>query len=166
MNNTNPAETFTPFLPSTFNSPEDEDTFKRWIGEKLTLFSDVINDKTIGVFTDTVSSLNGLKASYDTTSKTRTGYNYLARIASYPANGVLVLAVPPMMNPQFAVFQVWGSASKVPTTPGTGDYFSYMAKGDTRISFTFTDQAITVTTNALGAGYSGFICIVYVADGT
>ena len=162
----NPQDLFSPFLPATYTIPEDADRLTTFLVDKLSNFADVINDKKIGVYTQSVSSLNGNKFVYDTTSRVRTGYQYLARVASYPANSSLVLPPPPNINNQFAVFQVWGSASKPATTPGTADYFSFYGEGNSKISFTFSDQAITITTTALGSGYSGFICVDYVADGS
>ena len=161
----NPSELFSPFLPATYTIPEDPDRLTTFLVDKLSLFAEVINDKNIGVWTDTVSSLNGNKFSYDTTSKVRTGYNYLARIDSYPSSGTIVLPVPPNFNSQFALFQAWGSASLPATTPGTGNFFSFMSQGDSRISFVFTDQSITITTTALGSGYSGFLCVSFISDG-
>ena len=162
---TNPQSTFSPFLPATFTVPEDEDRLRTFLVDNLSAISDVVNDKKIGVFVDTVSIENGNKFSYDTTKRTRSGYQYLARIVSYPANGVIVLPPPPLFNNQCIVFQVWGSASKPFTTAGTGDYFSFYGEGNSKITFTFTDTAITVTTVGLGAGYTGFIIVDYIVDG-
>ena len=163
----NPREAFSPFLPATFNVPTEEDRLDVYLVDKLSQFSDVINDKTIGIFTQNVGLVNGNSYAYDTTSKTRTGYQYLARIASYPSNGSITLPPPPNLNNQVVIAQAWGSASKPPTsTPGTGDYFSFFGSGNPKITFTFSDTAIVVTTSGLGSGYSGFIFVVYIPDGS
>lgn len=164
MSTPNPSELFSPFLPSTFNVPEEEDRLNPYLGDKFSQFSDVINDKRIGGFTQDVETQNGQKIAYDVVSKVRSGYQFLARIKSYPANGTIVLPII-FINSQFRVFQVWGSASKPPTTPGTGDYITYVNQGNPKIFFTFTDQSITVTTVGLGTGYDGFIIIDYIKDG-
>lgn len=161
----NPIEIFTPFLPSTFNVPEEKERLKLWLGEKFSQVSDVVNDKKIGAYTQSVSSQNGNKFSYDTTSKIRNGFQYLLRIPSFPNTSSATYPVPPEMSAQFAIFQIWGSASKAATTPGTADYFSFYGSGNPKITFTFSDLAIVVTTTLDMTAYSGFICIDFIADG-
>lgn len=161
----NPMEPFTPFLPTTFNIPLNDENKIVFFSNTLANFADVINDKKIGAYVQSTTTLNGNKFSYDTTRKIRNGYQFIARVTAYPSAGVLVLPVPAELNEQFVVFQVWGSASKPKTTAGTGDYFSFFGEGNSKITFTFTDQAITVTTTGLGVGYSGFICVDFIADG-
>jgi len=163
----NPINLFTPFLPSTYDVPNEEDRLHSFLEDKFSQFADVINDKTIGAFTQSVENLNGNKFAYDTTSKVRSGYQYLVRIANYPSSGTLTLSPPPNINPQFVIFQAWGSASKPPSAlnAGDGDFFSFFGSGNPKITFTFSDTSIVVTTTALGTGYSGFICITYIRDG-
>jgi hypothetical protein len=162
----NPMESFTPYLPTTFNVPEENDRIRTFLYDRFAHISDVVNDKVIGAFTQNTVSQNGKKYSYDTTKKVREGSQYLIRIPSYPSAGVLNLSPPPNINQQFVVFQVWGSASKPPTTLGTGDYFSFYGSGNPKITFTFSDTAIVVTTVGLGTGYSGFICVDFISDGS
>ena len=162
---TNPIEPFTPFLPSSYNMPEEEDRWSEWLGSNFSDISDVVNDKKIGAYTQSTENLNGEKWSYDTTSKVRSGYQAVARITSFVSQSI------PMpigdVNPQFVISHVWGSASKPCTAvgAGNGDYFSFMAMGDSRISFTMSDTTITITTDGARAAYSGFIVIEYIRDG-
>ena len=159
---TNPSELFTPFLPSTFNVPEEDDRLKIFLVDKLSMFSDVINDKTIGLFVQNSENFNGEKWFYLTTGVTRNGYQSILYLPSV-ISGTYPLPIS-NVNDQFVVTQVWGSASLSPTTPGTGNYFSFMAQGDSRISFTMSDQSITITAAGLSA-YTGFIVIKYLRDG-
>lgn len=162
---TNPIEPFSPFLPSTFNIPEEEDRLKTWLGEKFSQTADCVNDKKIGAYTQDAESLNGEKWSYDTTKKVRNGYQVVARIQSF-INQTIPLPVGDV-NPQFVVSLVYGSASRPCTSVGAGDgdYFSFMAAGDTRISFTMSDTQIIITTDGMRAAYSGFIVIEFIRDG-
>jgi len=162
----NPTNQFTPFLESTYNIPEEADRLRPYLNDKLSQISDVVNDKVIGAWTQSASSQNGRKYFYDTTSRLRNGMQFLARIESYPAAGSITLPVPKEMSSQFVVFQVWGSASKPPTSmPGTGDFFSFFGSGNPKITFTMTDQDIVITTVGLGTGYSGYICVDFIPDG-
>jgi len=163
----NPQEIFTPFLPSTFNIPEEEDRLDVFLVDTLCDFSDVINDKKIGVYLQSAETLNGNKIFYDDPKITRNGYQFLSRIVSYPANGTITLPVPPNIDPHFVVFNVWGSASKPPsaTGAGDGDFFSFYSQGNAKVTFTMSDLDITLTTTALGTGYTGFIIIDYIRNG-
>lgn len=164
----NPQNDFTPFLPSTYNIPEQDEHIKNYLGDRLSIFSDVINDKKIGMYVQDAENFGGHKVFYDTTKILRNGYQFLARIQNYPANGVIVLNPPPNINEQFVIWNIWGSASKPPTSlgAGDGDFFSYNNEGNSKITFTMTDLAITVTTVGLGSGYSGYIVLEYLRDGT
>jgi hypothetical protein len=171
---TNPIEPFSPFLPSTYNIPEEEDRRRTFLVDKFSNFADVINDKKIGIYLQAAETLNGNKWFYLTTDRTRNGYQALAYIPSLPNNTTLTLTIftnpqYPIMdvNPQFVVSHVWGSASKPCSAVGAGDgdYFSYMAQGDSRISFTMSDTTIIITTTTDLSGYSGFIVIEYIRDG-
>lgn len=172
---TNPIEPFSPFLPTTYNIPDEEERWKVFLVDRLSVFADVINDKHIGTYRQDAEVQNGHKFFYDTPKKTRNGFQVIARIPEFPNSGVLLLnatsspAYPLIdINPQFVVTQVWGSASKPCSAVGAGDgdYFSFMAQGDTRISFVMTDMAITITTTIDMTAYSGFIIIEFLRDGT
>lgn len=163
----NPSELFSPFLPTTYNVPEEEDRRKSFLVDNFSTMADVINDKKIGAYTQATESFNGNKFSYDTTSKVRNGYQALVRIKSYPNTGVMTVSPPMDINPQFVVSNMWGSASKPPTKTGAGDgnYFTFQSSGNPLISFTMTDMAIVITTTADLSAYSGFIIIEYIRDG-
>lgn len=164
-NPTNPQELFTPFLPATFNIPEEDDRLKTFLNDKLSAISDVTNDKKIGMYVDKAENFNGEKWHYDTTKKIRNGFQAIARITSFIPQ---VIDLPIQnVNPQFIVSHVWGSAS-LPCTDvgaGDGDYFSFMAQGDARIQFSMSDTSLTITTNGTTAAYQGFIVIEYIRDG-
>jgi hypothetical protein len=171
----NPIQPFSPFLPSTYNFPQDEDRHKVFLTETFNQISDVVNDKKIGAYTQVAENQNGNKFFYDTTKRVRNGFQTLARIPSFPNSGTLTLTVKTMpqypltdVNPQFVVSHVWGSASKPcsAVNAGDGDYFSFMNQGDSRISFILSDTQIIITTTTDLSGYSGFIFIEYIRDGT
>lgn len=171
-NPTNPAEPFTPFLPATFNIPEEQDRLSSFLVDTFSSITDVLNDKKIGMYVQTAENFNGNKYFYKTTGVTRNGYQTIAYIPSYPNTSSLVLTSSsnpqfPLtnVNNEFVVTHVWGSASKPPTTAGTGDYFSFMAQGDSRISFTLSDTTLTITTTVDMSAYSGFIAIEYLRNG-
>jgi len=162
---TNPQNDFTPFLPVTYDFPKEDDLAAEFICENFARFSDVVNDKKIGAYTQSAESQNGEKWAYDTTKKIRNGFQAIARVTSF------VPQVIPMpignINPQFIISHVWGSAS-LPCTSvraGDGDYFSFFSQGNVRIQFTMSDTLITITTNGTTAAYSGFIVIEYIRDG-
>lgn len=161
----NPIEIFTPFLPSTYNIPEDEDREKVFLVDTFSNFADVINDKKIGAYTQSAESFNGEKWGYDTTKKIRNGYQIVVRIKSF-VNESITLPIT-NVNPEFVISLVYGSASLPCTSVGAGDgdYFSFMAQGDARISFTMSDTAINITTDGSRASYNGFIVIHYIRDG-
>lgn len=161
----NPSELFSPFLPATYDTPNEEDRLDVFLVEKLSAFADVINDKQIGAYTEGISNINGNKFGYDTTSKVRTGYQYLIRIKSFPNAGSATFSLPPEYTPQFALFIAWGSASKSATAAGNGDYFSFFSEGNSKVTFTITDLIVTVTTTINMTAYSGFICIDFIPDG-
>jgi hypothetical protein len=174
---TNPIELFTPFLPSTYDVPNEKDRLDAFLVEKFCNFADVINDKKIGAYTQEAENLNGEKWIYKVVSKVRSGYQAIAYIASYPNSGVLTLTLTSTpafpisnINSQFVITNLWGSASKPCTDPdnttnGNGDYFSFYSQGDTRVSFTMSNKQIIITTTTNLSAYSGFIVIEYVRDG-
>lgn len=161
----NPINLFTPFLPSTYNLPEEEDRFKEWLGSNLSTISDVTNDKKIGSYTQDAESFNGEKWIFDTTKKIRNGYQSILRIPSF-VTGIYPLPIN-NVNPQFIVTHVWGSASLPCTTVGSGDgrYFSFYGQGNTDIQFIMSDTQISLTATAPMVDYSGFVVIEYLRDG-
>jgi hypothetical protein len=171
---TNPSELFSPFVPAVVVVPQEQDRLSVFLTDKLSQFADVINDKTIGTFTQVTEAFNGEKWIYDTTKKLRNGYQAIARIPSFPNAGILVLTLTsnpkfPISNitPQFVITHVWGSASRpcTATGAGDGDYFSFMNRGDPRIIWDMSDTTITITTTVDLSAYSGFLVIQYLRDG-
>ena len=162
---TNPSNLFTPFLPGTYNIPEEDDRQRVFLNDKLSALSDVVNDKKIGAYTQDTENLNGNKFVYDTTKITRNGYQSIARITSFVAQ---TIPMPiPNINPQFVISLAYGSAS-LPCSDvgaGDGDYFSFFGQGDARIQFVMTDVDITITTDGARAAYQGFIVIEYIRNG-
>ena len=161
----NPSNDFSPFLPSTYNMPEEQDRISDFVGKTFSELSDTINDKVIGMFIQDSSTFNGHKYFYDTTQKLRNGFRFILRVTSYPNVSTLVLPLPEIFTNQFIVTQVWGSASLPPTTPSTGEYFSFFSEGDSRITFVMTDTEVTITTTADMRSYSGNIIVDYIKDG-
>lgn len=160
-----PSDLFTPFLPSTYNVPQEEDRLDVFLTDKLSVFADVINQKKIGQYVQDAENFNGENWFYDTTKKNRNGYQAIARITSF-VSGAIPMPIP-NVNPEFIITHVWGSAS-LPcsaTGAGDGDYFSFMAAGDPRISFTMSDTTITITATAPMSAYNGFIVVEYLRAG-
>ena len=124
--------------------------------------------------TNPQENLNGSKWFYNTTSKTRSGYQALAYIPSFPNSGVITLTLKstpqfpiPNINPQFVISHAWGSASKPCSAVGAsdGDYFSFYSQGNSKVMFTMSDTEIVLTTTIDMRAYSGFIIIEYIRDG-
>lgn len=171
----NPMEPFSPFLPTTYNIPEEDDRIKTFLNDNFARFSDVINDKKIGIYMQAAETLNGNKFFYKVTSVTRNGYQVLAYIPSLPNNTTLTLTATstpqfPLtdINNQFVITNIWGTASKPPTAlgAGNGDYFAYYSQGNAKISFTMSDTQIVITSTTNLSAYSGFIIIEYLRNGT
>lgn len=171
----NPQEPFTPFLPTTYNIPEEDDRGKAFLQDQFAQFADVVNDKKVGVYVEETSVLNGNKHWYGNTRITRNGYQSFVFIRSLPNAGVMVIDANsnpafPIENiqPEFLMWHVWGTASLPPsaTLAGDGDFFSFMAQGDTRISFTMTDTVLTITTTVDLSSYYGFIICEFIRAGT
>ena len=171
---TNPQNDFTPFLPSTYNIPEEDDRLKEYLGTTFSDFSDVINDKKIGAYVQAVPQQNGEDWSYITTSKIRNGFQSIAYIPSLPNAGILVLTrstIPQYpidnINNQFVISMSYGTASRPCSAVGAGDgdYFTYMNRGDPRISWDMSDTTITITTTVDLSAYSGFIVVHFIRDG-
>lgn len=162
---TNPGELFTPFLPTTYNVPEEDDRQKIFLQDTFNNFADIVNDKMIGSFTQNSENFSGATFIYDSTKSQRNGYQVIARILSFvpqtiplPVNNV---------NPQFIMTHVYGTAS-LPCSAvgaGDGDYFSFFCEGSPRIQFSVSDTQIVITTNGTTAAYQGFIILSYVRDG-
>lgn len=170
----NPQEPFTPFLPTTYNIPEEEDRGKTFLQDQLAQFADVVNDKKIGTYLQAAETLNGEKWFYNTTRITRNGYQAIAYIPSFPNAGTLTLTATTTpqypitdINDQFVVTHVWGSASLPCSAVGAGDgnYFSFMNEGDSRVTFTMSDTQIVITTTTNLSAYSGFIVIEFLRNG-
>lgn len=172
MNNLNDQNS--PFLPSTYNVPEEDDRLSVWLVDRFSNFANSINDKKIGNYTQDTERQNGEKWKYLDTKKTRTGYQAIAFIPSYPNASTLTLTLTSRpkfpisnINPQFVISKVYGNANKpcTKTGAGDGDYFSFMAQGDSRISFTMSDTQIVITTTTDLTAYQGTIVIEYIRDG-
>jgi len=165
MTPTNPGELFTPFLPTTYNVPEEDDRQKIFLQDTFNNFADVVNDKSIGAFTESLEEFNGEKWIYDNTRTLRNGYQAIARIKSFIPQ-TIPLPVG-NVNPQFIMTHTWGTASLPCTGVGIGDgnYFSFFCEGDLRIQYTVSDTQIVITTNGTTPNYQGFIVIQYVRDG-
>lgn len=171
---TNPIEPFTPFLPSTYNLPEEDDRFRTWLGEKFSQQSDVINDKRIGVVSQSAENFSGGKLFYRTTQITRNEYQTLVYIPSLPnaTTQTIGLTGTPLypianVNPELVVTNLYGTASLPPTSVGAGDgdYFSFMTEGNSQISFTMSDTQIVIVTLVDLSAYIGLIFINYVRNG-
>ncbi len=165
MTSINPNSRYSPFLPTTFDFPDEEEGVSYFVTDNFAAFADVINDKTIGSFTEKTEAFNGEKWSYDTTRKVRNGFNAIARITSFVPQVIPNPIVD--VGPQLIMTHVWGTAS-LPCTAvgaGDGDYFSFYSQGDLRIQFTVSDTIITITTNGTTASYQGFIVLQYLRDG-
>lgn len=170
---TNPQELFTPFLPTTFEVPEEvgRDAF---LSDNLCRFADIINDKTIGIYLQAAETFNGQKWWYKSTKINRNGYQAIAYIPAFPNTGTLTLTrntdpqYPiPNVNPEFVVTDVWGSASRPCSAigAGDGDYFSFFSEGNSKITFTMSDTKIVITATTDMTAYSGFIIVEYLRNG-
>ena len=178
---TNPAEIFSPFIPTTFNIPEDPDTFNNFLQDQFARHADVINDKKIGVYVEETPTLNGNKHWYANTKVTRNGYQSFVFINGlpngtlpFPANTLVINAATtpayPIndVQPEFLMWHLWGTASKPPSTTGAGnaDFFSFSNQGDSRISFVVSDTTITITTTVDLSLYYCFIVFEFIRAGT
>lgn len=170
----NPSELFTPFLPTTFNVPEEEDRLKVFLVDRFANYADVINDKKIGIYSQASENFNGNKFFYKTTKVTRNGYQAIAFIPSLPNATTLTLTLSstptypvPNINNEFVITNLWGTASLPPTSTGAGDgdFFKYNNQGDSRISFTMSDIVIVITSTINLSAYSGFIVVEYLRNG-
>lgn len=161
----NPFELFTPFIPTTWNIPEEEDRRRVFLVDTFSTISDVLNDKKIGMYVQSFGNFNGEKWIYDTPKKVRNGFQAIARVPSFVSTTIPLPITD--VNPQFVITLAYGVASKPCSAVGAGDgdYFSFFSQGNTRIGFTLSDTTITIVTNGSTAAYSGFIVIHYLRDG-
>jgi len=175
----NPADPFSPFLPSTYNIPEDDDRHDVFLQDVFSLHADVINDKSIGTMVQGNPNFAGGKWWYKDPKITRNEYQVFAYIPSYPAIGVLTLTLTdedpnkvfPIagIDPEFVITLSYGTASKPCSAVGAGDgdYFTFMNQGDSRVSWTMSDTTITITVTGVVdmSAYSGFIVIKFLRNG-
>ena len=170
----NPQELFTPFLPSTYNIPEEEDRQKTWFGETFSQFSDVINDKKIGTIAQATENFSGGKWFYKVTGITRNEYQAICYIPSLPNTTTVTIGLTgtpqyPIanVNNQLVITQLYGTASRPPSQTGAGDadYFSFLNQGDARVSFTMSDMAIALVTTTDLSKYTGLIYVSYLRNG-
>ena len=165
MTSINPNSRASPFLPTTFDYPKEDAGIGYFITDNLSRFADIINDKTIGSFTDQTESFNGEKWAYDTTRKVRNGFTSIYRITSFVPQ---TLAIPIVnVGPQLVMTMAYGTASLPCSAIGAGDgvYFSFFSQGDARIQFQLSDTTLTITTNGTTASYQGYIVLRYLRDG-
>lgn len=174
---TNPADPFTPFLPSTFNPPEEDDRHDIFLQDTFSNMADVINDKSIGTFVQGRENFNGEKWWYKDPKITRNGYQTFCYIPSFPNATTMTFTLgnadPNLtfpitgINNEFVITLSYGTASKPPSAigAGDGDYFTFMNQGDTRVSWTMSDITIVVTTTVDMRAYSGFLVIKYLRNG-
>lgn len=167
----NPSELFTPFLPFTYTIPEEEDRLNAFLVDQLSEFSDVINDKKIGVIVQSSENFSGGKYFYKNTAVNRNEYQVLVYIPSFIPQTLTLTTLNPYpiqnVNPELIMTLVYGTASLPCTATGAenGDYFSFMGQGDSRIQFTMSDTQIVITTDGARASYSGFIICTYLRNG-
>jgi hypothetical protein len=177
MTPTNPIELFTPFLPTTYDFPKEESEHDRFILEHFTQIADVTNDKKIGSYVYAAENFNGNKFQYKTvlrksTKHVRNGYQAITYFPSLVSGTYTALTTPqyPLVNVnnQLVITMLYGTASRPPTAVGAndGDYFSYFSQSDPRITFTFSDTTIVITTTTDLSMYSGFIVCEFLRDGT
>ncbi len=175
---TNPADPFTPFLPSTFNPPEEDDRHDIFLQDTFSNFADCINDKTIGTMVVGNENFGGGKWWYIDTKITRNTYQTFCYIPSLPNAGAISFTIgnadPNLeypiskINEEFVITLTYGTASKPPSAVGAGDgdYITYNNRGDPRIFFDMSDTVITITTTVDMTLYSGFLVIYFIRNGT
>ena len=164
----NPSNLFSPFLPTTYNFPEDDSRVPEFVQSNLANHSDVINDKRIGLFLDYSETFNGETWFYKTTNITRNGYSVIAYIPILPNAGVLVIPNPiKQANPELVMTNIYGTASRPCSAIGANDgiYFTFMSQGDTRISFVATDTIITLTSTVDLRAYRCFMVLEFLRNG-
>lgn len=158
-------ETFTPFLATDNNVPEEQDRLRTYLIDTFSRITYAVNPKKIGLYA-TAESLNGENWQYGNTTaqvkKTRNGYQIISFVPSLVSQ---TISQPvPNIDGNFIMTLCFGTATKPKTTAGTGDYFSFMSEGDSRISFTISDTSIIITAAGLSA-YQGYIVQEYIKAG-
>lgn len=170
----NPREPFTPFLPTTYNVPQEQDRLNVYLVDRFSNFADVINDKKIGAYIQSTENQNGEKWFYKITNITRNGYQTMAYIPSLPNSTSITLRLNTMpqfpienIDTNFVITDMIGTASKPPSAigAGDGDFFSFVNEGNSKISFTMSDKEIVITSTTNLSGYIGIIKIEYLRNG-
>jgi hypothetical protein len=168
---TNPTNAFSPFLSTTYNIPEEDDSIKNFLNDTFSRFADLINDKKIGTVVQADENFSGGKWFYKTTKIIRNEYQTIAYIPSWIPQTLTLTSTPQFpiqdINVEFVITQVYGSASLPPSATGVGDgdYFSFYGAGNPRIQFTMSDTKIVISTDGSTEAYSGFIVITYIRNG-
>lgn len=166
-----PSELFTPFLSSTDNIPQEQDRLNTFLVDKMAVYADVINQKKIGQYVQAAENFNGNIFFYRVTNITRNGYQAMMYLPSLLAGTYTRDTIPtfpvPNINDEFVISDLWGTASLPPTATGAedGDYFKFNNQGDSRISFTFSDTTIVITTTTDLSAYIGLIFVEYIRNG-
>lgn len=173
----NPADPFSPFLPTTYNIPEEDNRHDIFLQDTFSGMADVINDKSIGTMIQGKESFDGEKWWYKSTKITRNGYQTFCYIPSFPNTTTLTFTLgdsnPNLdypitgVDPEFVITLTYGTASKPPTSKGAGDgdYFTFLNDSDPRVTWTMSDNVIVVTTAVDLTAYSGFLVIKYLRNG-
>lgn len=170
----NPREPFTPFLPTTYNVPQEQDRLNVYLVDRFSNFADVINDKKIGAYIQSTENQNGEKWFYKITNITRNGYQTMAYIPSLPNSTSITLRLNTMpqfpienIDTNFVITDMIGTASKPPSAigAGDGDFFSFVNEGNSKISFTMSDTEIVITSTTNLSRYIGIIKIEYLRNG-
>ena len=171
----NPSELFSPFLPTTYNIPEEDDRLRTFLVDRFSTMSDVVNDKRIGNYAQAAENFNGTKWAFGSTKIVRNGYQAIAYIPSLPNATTLIIDLTttptypvPNVNDEFIITHCWGSASRpcTETGAGDGDYFSFYSEGNSKITFTMSDTMITLISTVDLSEYIGIIVVEYIRNGT
>ncbi len=157
---------FSPFLPTTQNIPQEEESFNYFLNDQFARLADVINDKTIGIFS-TSEQQNGEKWLYgSTTVQVKKIRNGLQTIIFIPS--LITESIPnPVQNidDNFIMTFAYGTASRLKTSTVTGSYFSFMGDGDSRVQLDITDTFVNIATNGTVSAYQAFIVMEYIKSG-
>lgn len=161
----------TPFLPTSIIIPEEEDRLSVFLVDILTDTTYALNNKTIGIFSS-VEKYNGENWNYGSTTaqvkKVRNGFQIIIYIPSLPNTNILELDQTIRgINENFIMTLCYGTASQLvnSNTSTPGDYFSFMNKGDSRISFTISDTQVIITTTTDLSTYQAYIVMEYIKAG-
>ena len=162
------SELYTPFLPTTQNIPEGEESQKFFFNDQFASMADAINTKTIGIYS-AAEQQNGEQWLYGNTKamvqRVRNGLQTILFIPSLVSESI----PNPVQNidQNFIMTEVFATATLPATAKGAGDgnYFTFNCQGDSRVSFTVSDTTIAITTNGTLAGYQAFIVQKYIKSG-